>query len=78
MKKKILVVSLLAAGIVLLLASIVFTISAASSKNIIGGADWPTLCFVFYNEKRGLYSTLAFLGVCSIIASIIVGVKKKK
>jgi hypothetical protein len=33
---------------------------------------------VFSHGKRGLYSTLAFFGVCSIIASIVVGVKKKK
>ena len=78
MKKKVLMVSLLVGGIVLLLVSIVLAIIAVNSMDIIGGADWPTFCFVFSHGKRGLYSTLAFFGVCSIIASIVVGVKKKK
>ena len=79
MKKKHVVVSLLTIGVVLLCLSIILAMIATGNKNIIGGADLPTFLFVFYHEKRGLYSTLAFLGIAAIIASAIVGgVKKRK
>lgn len=79
MKKKHIVVSLLTIGVVLLCLSIVLAMIATGNKNIIGGADLPTFLFVFYYEKRGLYSTLAFLGIAASIASAIVGgVKKRK
>ena len=79
MKKKHIVVSLLTIGVVLLSLSVILAMIATGNKNIIGGADLPTFLFVFYYEKRGLYSTLAFFGIAAIIASAVVGrVKKSK
>ncbi len=78
MKKKHIVVFLLAIGVVLLCLSIIFAVIATGNKNIIGGADLPTFLFVFYYEKRGLYSTLAFLGISAMIASAVVGMVKKR
>lgn len=78
MKKRHIVLSLMAIGIVLLVASVALAVMATAGKNIIGGADLPTFLFVFYHEKRGLYSTLASLGVAAIIASFVVGLCKKK
>lgn len=78
MKKKFIFVSLLTIGVALLCISIVFTIISTGSRNIIGGADLHTFLFVFFHEKSGLYSTLAFLGIGAIIASVIVGVVRKK
>jgi hypothetical protein len=78
MKKKHIVVLLLTIGAVLLCLSIILAIIATDNKNIIGGADFPTFLFVFYYEKRGLYSTLAFLGIAAIIASAVVGIVKKR
>ena len=77
MKKKHIVILLLVIGVVLLCVSIVFALIATANKNIIGGADWPTFLFVFSYEKRGLYSTLAFLGIVAIVASIVVGIAKR-
>lgn len=78
MKKKQIVILLVAVGIALLVISVALAVMATAGKNIIGGADLPTFLFVFYHEKRGLYSTLASLGVAAIIASFVVGLCKKK
>lgn len=78
MRKKHIAVLLLAVGIVLLGISVVLAIIATGNKNIIGGADFPTFLFVFYHEKRGLYSTLAFSGIAAIIALVVVGMAKEK
>lgn len=79
MKKKYVFLLLLAIGVVLLFTSIALAIIATGSRNIIGGADIPTFLFVFFHEKRGLYSALAFSGAGAIIAAVIVrAVKKKK
>lgn len=78
MRKKLFVVSLLTVGVVLLCLSIIFAMIETGNKNIIGGADFPTFLFVFYREKRSLYSTLAFFGVAAIIASAVAGIAKKR
>lgn len=78
MKKKQIVILLVAVGIALLVISVALAVMATAGKNIIGGADLPTFLFVFYHEKRGLYSTLASLGVAAIIATFVVGLCKKK
>ena len=78
MKKKHIVILLLVAGIVLLLTSVILAFMEASKIDVIGGAGLPTLWFVFCSAKNGLYYNLAFLGVCTIIASIVVGIIKKK
>lgn len=77
MKKKYIVIALLSTGIILLCISIILAIIATGNKNIIGGADLPTFLFVFTYEKRGLYSTLALLGISVIIVSTIVAMVKK-
>ena len=78
MKKKHIVILLLAIGLVLLLTSVILAGIETGNKNIIGGADLPTFVLVFHHEKGGIYYNLASLGVCSIIASIVVGIVKKK
>ena len=78
MKKKHIVILLLAIGLVLLLTSVILAFMEASKIDVIGGASLPTLRFVFRYAKNGLYYNLAFLGVCTIIASIVVGIVKKK
>lgn len=78
MKKKHIVILLLAIGLVLLLTSVILAFMEASKIDVIGGAGLPTLWFVFCSAKNGLYYNLAFLGVCTIIASIVVGIIKKK
>ena len=78
MKKKHIVILLLAIGLVLLLTSVILAFMEASKIDVIGGAGLPTLRFAFHSAKNGLYYNLAFLGVCTIIASIVVGIIKKK
>ena len=78
MKKKHIVITLLAVGIVLILLSVVLSVASVANKNIIGGADWHTFRYVFFSENRGLFSVLAFCGVVSIVASIVMGLQKKK
>lgn len=78
MKKNYIAVSLLAVGVILLCISVFLTIMEAGNRNIIGGADINTFLFVFFRDKNGLYSALAFLGICSVIASVVAGAVKKK
>jgi len=76
MRKKYIVVSLLAIGILLLLSSLLFAAISTASKNIIGGPGLPTFKAVFFAEKNGLYSTLASVGVVTIIVSVVLGMIK--
>lgn len=78
MKKKHIAITLLIIGITLICLSIVLAVIATGNKSIIGGADIPTLCFVFFYEHRGLYSTLAFFGVVAIVTSAVVAILNKK
>lgn len=78
MKKKHIVILLLIIGVILLGVSVVLTVISAGNRNIIGGADFPTYCFVFFHEKGGLHSALAFCGIVSIIISVVIGAVKKK
>ena len=77
MKRKHIIISLLAVGVILLCLSVILAVIATGNKNIIGGAGWPTFQFVFTCEKQGLYSKLANCGIAAIIASIAGIVKKK-
>ncbi len=78
MKKKHIVILLLAIGLVLLLTPIILAVIETGNKDIVGGAGFPTFRFVFRNEKGGLYYNMAFFGICTIIASIVVGIVKKE
>ena len=78
MKKKYIVIFLLAIGIVMLCLSVVFAVISTANKNIIGGADLSTFLFVLRHEKKGLYFVLSILGLAVIIASVIFGMAKKK
>lgn len=69
---------MLTIGVVLVCISVILAIIATGDKNIIGGSDLPTFLFLFFHEKRGLYSALAFLGFSAIIASVVVGAVKKR
>ena len=78
MKRKYIAVFLLILGAVIFCLSIILSVISTVDKNIIGGADFTTFLFVFCYEKKGVYSTLAFFGVVSIIASAIVGIVKRQ
>ena len=78
MKKKYIATVLLIIGILLLCVSIVLAVIATGNKNIIGGADFSTFAFVFFRESKGIYSALACLGIISLIASVIVRLRKTK
>jgi len=78
MNKKHIATVLLVIGVVLLCLSIVLAVIATGNKNIIGGADFPTFVFVFFRENKGLYSTLAFCGIVSLISSVVVRLRKAK
>lgn len=78
MNKKYMATILLVTGIILICLSIVLAVIETSNKNIVGGADFPTFIFVFFREKKGLYYTLAFSGIVSLISSAIVGLRKGK
>ncbi|MBE5939805.1 MAG: hypothetical protein E7266_05345 [Lachnospiraceae bacterium] len=78
MKKKYIVMALLALGIILVCLSFVLTFNAMSNVHVIGGAGWDTFSFIFFHKNGGIYSTLTYLGVISIISSIVVGLIKKK
>ena len=78
MHKKHFAAVLLVMGIVLLCLSMVLAIIATGNKNIIGGADFPTFIFVFFRENGGLYSTLAFCGIASLVLSVVVRSREEK
>ena len=78
MNKKHISTIFLVTGILLLCFSIVLAVIATGNKNIIGGADFPTFVFVFFRENKGLYSTLAFCGIVSLVASAIIRLRKTK
>lgn len=78
MNRKHIATVLFVMGFVLLCLSIVLAVIATGNKNIIGGADLPTFVFVFFRENNGLYSTLAFCGIVSLVASAIVRLQKRK
>ena len=67
-----------AIGIILLCISIVLSIIATNDKNIIGGADFYTLLFVFFYDNSGLYSAMAFLGIGAIITAVIMSIISKR
>ena len=76
MKKKHVIILLLSVGIFLILGSVAFAVVSTASKDIIGGADFPTFRYVFLYENRGLYSTLTLFGIVLVIASFVI--KRKK
>ena len=78
MNKKHISTMFLVTGILLLCLSIVLAVIATGNKNIIGGADFPTFVFVFFRENKGLYYTLAFCGIVSLVASAIIRLRKTK
>ena len=75
MKKKYIIWSLNAIGLILICLSLVLAAIETSKMNIIGSADWPTFRFVYYNSR---YSDLSFYGVWAIIAASIVGSKNER
>ena len=78
MKKKNLNIVLLITGILLLILSVILAIIETANINIIGGAGLPTFFFIFYGAKKGLYSTIAFISIITIISSIIISILNKR
>ena len=58
-------------GVILLCISLVLTYSFARGKAIIGGADFPTLKYVFFYENHGICFTLALIGLTLILFAAI-------
>lgn len=75
MKKKCLVMMLLAAGVSLVLLSLILSNYELQNVSIIGGVSWPTYWYMFTAGKNSLYFYLAGLGIMAIIAAIITGCK---
>ena len=85
MKKKHLVMVLSVFGVLLLIAAMVLTAIAftrvansSDSVGIIGGADTPSLAYVFFRANGGRHAILALLGVLTLAAALIVGLYKQK
>ena len=78
MKKKTIVILLATIGFALLALGIVLALSSTFSKNIIGGAGFPTFVFVFMYENGGVCFYSVFFGVVMMLASLFVGVLKRK
>jgi hypothetical protein len=77
MKKKHLVLLLLAVGVSLMLLSVILCSNELKNMSIIGGISRPTYRFVFTTRKGGLYFNLAGLDLVTVLASVIVGIVKK-
>ena len=77
MKRKIVTNSLLVLGIILVCVAVLLSVITTNEKDIIGGADFHTFVFVFFQEHRGIYFLLATLGGASIAASVITRILKK-
>lgn len=77
MKKNTFIKILFSIGILLIFLSIVLTFIAADGKNIIGGVGLPTLIFIFFNYKRGIFGTMAFAGIIVFTASLILAINKR-
>ena len=78
MKKKHIVMLLLAVGCSLLVLSVILTVNAMRHMSIIGGAGWSTFWVVFQIRHRGLYYLLARLGIYTLLTAGIVALIKKK
>ena len=78
MKRKAVIIGLLASGLALVCLSVVLTIFAMQNIDIIGGASWDTFYFVFRYGKNGLYSLLSTLGIVAIAVSGIVAIFWKR
>jgi len=77
MKKKVVSNVFLIAGIIMAVLSVVLTFVTASKIDIIGGADWQTLLYVFCEKNNGLYYNLCCLGVVWVIVGLILKKTKK-
>ena len=78
MKRRIVTSLFLALGIILVCMAVILSIFATSEKDIIGGADFHTFVFVFFQEHGGIYFLLALLGVISMVVSAITHILNKK
>ena len=78
MNKKHIAAILAVTGGALICLSVVLAVISTGNKHIIGGADFPTFVYVFFYERKGICSTLAFCGIISLIASAIVRLRKRK
>ena len=78
MKKKLIACLFLLGGIILLCLSVILTIIACTQVDVIGGADLPTLLFIFFRQNGGVYSALSLAGVVSLLISAMIFLIKKK
>ncbi len=78
MKRKWIVIALLLIGIALLCVPVVLAIRETGNTDIIGGAGLHTFPFIFFRRHQGAYFFSAVLGVCAMIAALLVGVLKKR
>ena len=77
MKKKYSIALLFVGGVFICL-SVLLAIVATANKDIIGGADWSTFCFVFFSENSGLYAFLALIGVLFVASAVLCITKKNR
>ena len=72
MERKNLKLVLRITGLVLLTISIVLTVVAMATADIIGGAGISTLMLIFFHKNDGLQFILAVLGLLLIVTSIFI------
>lgn len=81
MNKRKLSLIFLCLGIVLLLVGLALLfvgVFSASNVGIIGGADGPTVIFVFFHQYGGFCFWSVFVGVVSVIAAAVLYIVRKK
>ncbi|MBQ8359413.1 MAG: hypothetical protein IJX37_05830 [Oscillospiraceae bacterium] len=67
-------IAVAAAGVFIILLSLILAVVRTANAEIIGGADLPTFLFYF----RTKYMWLTELGVVIIIVSVVGSLKRKK
>ena len=78
MKNKMIISLLLILGIVLLIVPFVFAVNETTKMDIIGGAGFIMLKYVFFSRNGGIYSKVSFLGLICVVSSIVVAIIGKK
>ena len=78
MKNKIMISLLLILGIILLIVPFVLAVNETAKMDIIGGADFIMLKYVFFSRYGGIYSKVSFWGLVCIISAVVVAIISKK
>ena len=75
MKKRMIVIALLAVGILLFCISVILAILETAQVDMIGGVDVSTFMFVFFNKYKGVYSMFSMVGIICILIGTAIAVR---